>query len=123
MYYQKNRKRLIAKQNEYRLNNLEEDKRRKREYGRKNRSYLSVWTRDYVQRKREEVIKKLGGKCKCGQDDIRVLEINHKKVKTKTGRRDWMKKGFDLRKVEVLCANCHAIEHYEFHRVNTKKYV
>lgn len=122
-YYLKNRDRIIKRQNEYRKINREDDLRRKREYNRKNRTKLSIWMRGYIQRKREEIIKKLGSKCcRCGLNDIRALHINHKKVKTKTHRRDFMRKKFDLSKVEILCANCHAIEHYEFFKTNQLKH-
>lgn len=124
-YYQKNRKRLISNQRLYRNNHLEECRKRNKEYAKRNKSKVAILTRNWVQRKRESIIQgKLGGKCiRCGNDDIRVLEVNHKEVKTKRGRRDWYTRGFDLRKVELLCANCHRIEHYEFQKTKGLKHV
>ena len=64
------------------------------------------------------LLKDLGGKCRaCGNDDIRVLEINHKNRAKKTRpprrhynhanrMREWLS---NLSNLELLCANCHRI--------------
>ena len=68
--------------------------------------------------KKLRIIKKLGGKCsKCGIDDVRVLDINHKDMAWK-GRlkslnlffrmKDWLK-NLAKNNLELLCANCHRI--------------
>lgn len=120
-YYLKNQERLKIKQRDYRLANLEEDKKRKKKYGEDNRGYLAIWQREYVARRRLELFGLLGGVCRdCSNDDVRVLLIHHKKIMTKTHRRDWMKKDYDISKLELLCANCHALEHAQDYK-NIKK--
>ncbi len=82
---------------------------------------------------KKEIIKVLGGKCKCGINDIRVLDIDHingdgKKYNINgkrgiraefsggmTGFACWVKQNpRDAKKrFQVLCANCHRIKTYE----------
>ena len=61
---------------------------------------------------------KLGGKCvKCGINDIRVLDINHKdptkKERPKDGKYNWTRRFKEWNKnignIELLCSNCHRI--------------
>lgn len=69
-----------------------------------------------------ELIKSLGGKCShCGNDDLRVLDINHidrsQKHTYKTGNYNWAHRLKDWEKnkenIEILCANCHRIHTWE----------
>lgn len=71
-------------------------------------------------KRKEELIKKLGGKCvKCGISDIRVLDINHidRKKKTKIKYYSWQKRLLqwekDINGLELLCANCHRVHTWE----------
>ena len=65
----------------------------------------------------------MGGKCvRCGFSDIRALQIHHRLIKTKIRKLDYLTKKYDLNKVELVCANCHAIEHYLFYKNNKKIY-
>lgn len=123
-YYKKNRAYLIKKQSEYRSKNIETVRESNRQYAKNNKEKVSVLTRKWVVEKKLEIIKKLGSVCRrCKFPDLRALQVHHKKEKTKTGRRDYLVKGYNLRKVELICANCHAIEHSEFFKKNRLKYV
>lgn len=73
---------------------------------------------------RRRVIELLGGKCrKCGEDDIRVLQINHCDSNAKGDREEYaywtsfyraIENGQrDSSDLEVLCANCNIIYEYE----------
>ena len=77
-----------------------------------------------------ELINSLGGKCsKCGNDDVRVLDINHidrsKKRQPKKKQyswhirfRDWAENKGNL---EILCVNCHRIHTWEQMGYGTNK--
>lgn len=80
---------------------------------------------------RLEVMHKLGGKCeKCGETDIRVLQIAHKGVKSLGNsykRKDAKNTGIYLYKgiingevdrdeVELLCSNCNILYEFEIER-------
>lgn len=59
-------------------------------------------------------IEYLGGKCtKCGIDDKRVLQLHHKNKPKKGEMRQASWKLIKNGEVELLCANCHLIVHYE----------
>ena len=72
--------------------------------------------------KKKELIIKLGGKCKeCGNNDIRVLDINHKdrtkKIRPKNKVYSWSYRfkewNKDINNLELMCANCHRIHTWE----------
>lgn len=65
------------------------------------------------------------GKCceRCGFDDVRALELHHKDPENKSftiGREvrsiAWDKLMEEVAKCEIVCANCHKIEHSGKHR-------
>lgn len=87
-----------------------------------NKVKLGVDGRKYQRQRYLEVVAKLGSVCgRCGFEDIRALQIHHKHSKTKKHRRDFISRNYDLTKVELICANCHAIEHTnERHTFNLK---
>ncbi|MEK6881520.1 MAG: HNH endonuclease, partial [Nanoarchaeota archaeon] len=113
----------IKWQKEYSIRNKEKIAKNKKKYREKNKSMVSILIRNWKIRRKNEIKKKLGNRCKnCGFEDSRALQVNHKIVKTKEYREDYLVKDYDLNKVELLCANCHAIEHYEFYKNNTRLY-
>ena len=69
------------------------------------------------------IIEKLGGKCvRCGFEDIRALQIDHKDgggnqhIKSFNGNfRNYYKsiRSSDLSGFQILCANCNWIKRYE----------
>lgn len=103
-YYQKNKERISERRKQRLLTDPEfRIKRNLESKVRRQQRYL-------------EVIEILGGKCvRCGFDDWRALEINHKQgcPRIENGnRKDWdyLKKDYDYSLVELLCGNCHNIE-------------
>jgi hypothetical protein len=80
-----------------------------KEWHKKNKGYNKEWCR----KKRLELIKKLGSKCcRCGYNKyLEVLEFHHLNSKEKENQNDFRRKGFDLSKVMLLCANCHKEQH------------
>lgn len=90
-----------------------------RKYWDKNDYHLRKKYRNWE--RKEAIIKKLGGKCvKCGNDDIRVLDINHKDPEVKhrySNGYTWQRRLKDWEEniddIEILCANCHRIYTWE----------
>ena len=98
----------------------------------------AYWNRNgYVlQKKRRlwerklEIITELGGKCaRCGNADLRVLDLHHidptKKVIPKNRQYTWLRRLADWKKnkgnLELICANCHRIHTWDqlgFQKVN-----
>jgi 5-methylcytosine-specific restriction endonuclease McrA len=67
------------------------------------------------QRHRRKVVEILGGACaECGNDDIRVLQIDHIGPKTIDRKMELRRiaRGASSEHVQLLCANCHAIKSY-----------
>ena len=90
--------------------------RAKRQVAYKRYRWLSAW------RQRFKVLIKLGGlRCvKCGQKDIRVLEINHLNGRANKDRRSksmWyntiLKDDYNVAELEVRCASCNILYEYE----------
>jgi hypothetical protein len=64
--------------------------------------------------KREHAFQTLGNKCRdCSNDDRRVLEFDHLGDKianiSELYTRSWDKLKLELKKCELVCANCHKI--------------
>lgn len=63
----------------------------------------------------------LGNKCKhCGITDRRVLELHH--INGRKENKDYRKQTYSKRfwkELEILCANCHKIKHYDLKRNST----
>lgn len=99
-----NRDRVKTRRDEWRASNLDRDRGYSREYNRK---------------KREEAITALGGKCSgCGNDDPRVLQIDHIDggggADRKNGRMAILNKAIaGDPSLQLLCANCHCIKTFE----------
>ena len=70
-----------------------------------------------------EIISILGDKCcRCGFDKIGALQVHHKISRVKEHKRDFIKKSYDLSRVELICANCHCLEHEEERKIFNLKY-
>lgn len=87
-----------------------------------NKNEYQLLKKKRLWERKKEIIEKLGSKCvKCGNSDIRCLDINHID-RTKKGRpknkaynmqfrlREWSK---NINNLELLCANCHRIHTYK----------
>lgn len=109
----------MARIKKYREANPEIIKERKKKYCQKNKDKVNAWNKKYIRKRKKDILIKLGGKCKnCGFDRVAALQIHHKIGKGKpNGKRyggDYMRlKNYPLEGLEILCANCHAILHYE----------
>jgi len=106
-YYQKNRDKIISNVQEWYKDN-----------------HLSVKQREAIRRYRlkAEAANLLGGKCeRCGFEHLAALDFHHKDptqksfrlsdalVRTKQYSREMVEA--EILKCELLCKNCHAIEH------------
>lgn len=80
--------------------------------------------RSFTYRRRLRAIEFLGGACsRCGNGDVRVLEIDHVKGDGNLDRRIGRDQGVACTelakgiapqgKYQLLCANCHCIKHWE----------
>lgn len=104
----------------------EEYKKYKKEYNNlpKTREYLKKYLRENTQKKRKEVIEKLGGRCiQCNFSDIRALQVDHvngggnKERKKLSGGPTFYNKVLEsiknnLKEYQLLCANCNWIKRY-----------
>lgn len=87
------------------------------------RHYYNEKNRQYRSNARQKALTSLGGKCSiCGNDDLRVLQIDHvnndgnkerRLSRTIIFRKIINMTSFEARlKYQLLCANCHAIKTY-----------
>lgn len=87
-----------------------------------NKNDYKIFKKKYHWDKKIEIVKELGGKCvECGNEDMRVLDINHidrklKKIAPKRAPKRAYTWSFRLKEwrenmgnLELLCANCHRI--------------
>ncbi len=110
----KNKERISVMRKEYREKNKETIAEKEKLYymnpvNKKKRSTRGL---SWIVRRTNKVYELLGNKCaRCEFDNPAALQIHHKYGKEKGA--DWLKLDYDLTKLEVLCANCHCVEHYE----------
>lgn len=113
------KKGLLRGKRQKSVTTAENVKRRRREL----REYYNRKNREYKLKCRENALRVLGAKCNiCGNNDIRVLQIDHMKNNGSYERR--FSRTTMYRKItsmnlselkseyQVLCANCHAIKTY-----------
>ena len=76
---------------------------------------IQHWYREYSNKRRQETFYALGNKCgKCDLSDKRILHLHHKHGRPKGEyKAKWKTIDYPLSKLEILCPNCHAIEHLE----------
>lgn len=114
-YYQKNK----IKRNKYRkelyYRNHKHELEIRRTYFNKTKKKRYEICQSWNKRRLIEVFKILGNKCcRCGYTNFIALEIHHKDGSHRKNRRcrDYLKLDYDLNRVELICSNCHQIEHY-----------
>ena len=77
------------------------------------KEYRQEYNRQYVQKRRLDLIKKLGGKCvSCGQTRSNLLVFHHKRKVPKNKHKSgcwWFT--YDPDKIELLCEYCHTSKH------------
>lgn len=143
-YYQKHKEELLKKQKEYKENmpehvkekirryqkewyqeNKEKIKVRIKEWRKKNRIRINAQRNEYRKKIYMMIIKKLGDKCAhCGNEDMRVLQIDHihgggEKERREIGPRGIYHKIIKMpieeakKEYQILCANCNVIKKYK----------
>lgn len=91
----------------------------------KQKEFQRLWRRTAVLRWKEKAVELLGGKCKkCGyKENIVALQIDHVDPVLRSANQRNKKEGSEtmrevatgkcsLKKLQLLCANCHAIKTY-----------
>jgi len=117
--------------NSWREKNKEYLREYAREYQKKNRKRLSnnaiISHREQLKKLKEELYLLLGNKCvRCGFSDFRAFQVHHinrngGKTRKKFRNIEYLKYLIIEAKkqiknkpsIELLCSNCHAIEHYD----------
>lgn len=108
MAYAKREDRLAYAKKHYE-NNKEYYKTKTRKLNKENKAKNLIWLREFL----------VKNGCKnCGINDFRVLQFHHRDPNEKSFNiqsRLLSKKNMveEIEKCDVLCANCHSIEHYE----------
>ncbi len=98
-------------------------KETKEERTKRIRNYYNEKNRQYNFNSRQKALISLGGKCfLCGNDDLRVLQIDHingdGNKERRFSRESMFRKIINMApsevklKYQLLCANCHAIKTY-----------
>jgi hypothetical protein len=106
--YQKSKDYYKLKAIEFRLKNPLKRKAYEKKYRDKN----PLLSRKWQVKRFLYIFESKGNKCeRCGFDNLSAFQIHHKNGQ-KDKPRDWMNKNYDLNRLELLCANCHSIEHY-----------
>jgi predicted HNH restriction endonuclease len=115
------RQRMIDNAKSYRLKYPERVREQKQQYVWKNRDARNEYHNKLREQRVLEVFEALGNQCMtCGFDKLPALQIHHKDG-MKLHKRDWLKKGYDLNRVELLCANCHAMVTYQDNKYGVTK--
>jgi len=92
--------------------------------------YQRYWKRNQRHSQRKKLIEMLGNVCKkCGTNDIRVLQIDHKNPIGQKNRlsgvllvRAIITKKENISNLQLLCANCHMIKTFEEDRMKFKNW-
>lgn len=107
-YYLKHKEKIKIRTKKWKLENPEKVLISLRKSYKKFAKY--VWER---RKKRYlEIMKFKGDRCElCGFSIKKALQFHH--IGKKTDNRDFLKKNYDLSKIQLLCANCHCLIHGE----------
>lgn len=112
LYYRRNKEKFIERANIWRKNNPDKVKESARKLRLKNIYKLREDARIKISNRMVEIFSYFGNKCsRCGFQEIAAFQIHHRFGKD--GKRDWVRKSYDLNNIELLCANCHCIIHYK----------
>ena len=106
-YYQTHQKEIIAYRKAYRKEHYQKIKELRQDYSKKNQLRYA----EFIATKWCVV---------CGENDFRCLELHHRiPLHGRNGRMSakgitpWPRLLRELKKCDILCANCHLIIHYE----------
>jgi hypothetical protein len=102
------------------LERKREERQQKKWLDPKRKAYMRAYIRAYNSRLREKILAELGVRCsKCGFDDCRALEIDHRNGGGTEERRRLSYPTYylhvlrNLKNYQVLCANCNMIKRRE----------
>jgi hypothetical protein len=124
-YYRMNRQRILEQKRLYGIANKGKIAERQRAWVAANKDRKKTSLREYDRKRYEKnaariaAIKTERGCDRCGQSDPIVLQFHHRDPEQKSAAVpmlcgfSWKKLAEEVAKCSVLCANCHAIEHYE----------
>jgi hypothetical protein len=109
-YYERNRERILSYQADYYRSNKEKVAQR-----------VASWNRKRMSANKREFVDLLGGSCMCGEQRLPALQFHHRsgedksfEISTAVRNRNAFtieELEIELAKCDLLCANCHAVEH------------
>ena len=105
-WYQKNRKKVLARHRARREADPETWNRKKRKWYHDNKDKMSEYHQSYRARWREKLLVILGGKCViCGETNKRWLHLDRIKGGPHDRSPKWIHK--NIKQFQILCANHH----------------
>lgn len=121
-YYQRNKEAYKGYKDKWTSENKNQVAEAKKKYRIENRTKINEYMKKRRKRSKDKLFTiKKNSKCvRCGFDDARALQFHHINPSDKLFaigacytdyKWDTIQKEID--KCEVLCANCHSIEHYD----------
>ena len=114
----------IAKQSKVRgrkYRQTDKYKETSQRYRERNRDKINAYYRRYLLHRKWRFIILLGGSCKncpikATKNNVCIFDFHHVDRDSKEHKNDWLYKGFEQKinggKIELLCSNCHRLEHY-----------
>lgn len=110
----------------YYRNHKEKQLERHKQWVLNNKEYIKISQRLKKRERKLEAIKYLGGKCnKCGGSfHPAVYEFHHRNPQEKDRdpskmlQLSWTRLQEELDKCDLLCANCHRMEHHNWDHTN-----
>lgn len=106
-YYLKNKDKFLSKSIIWKRKNP----KKVSAYAKRYRATHREKANEYRKKRMLETFSLLGNCCaRCSFSDVRAFQVHHRDG-TKEHKLDFLRKNFDLGKVELLCSNCHSIHH------------
>ena len=85
---------------------MREQRRTRRRFYERHKERMSQYWKTWRRKKTEEIIQKLGGRCKvCKESNIRYLQFHYKKGGKHPRYKAWILK--HIKDFKLLCANHH----------------
>ena len=123
-YYRNNIKKVNKRNKKWKNNNKEKILEYKREYMKKHKDYFNTKRKELGKRNKENLFILLGNICReCKEDNIILLDLEHKNGDGKDDRKKGLK-GYSLsnyylkrpklakKKLQLLCVKCHRFKNH-----------